>query len=163
MLQYQRAGSLIEELRFKDCNVLKTADTRTVWALQCSKIMRQMRSICDHHTFSTCPTKSSDTAAEPLWLDTELMPLVACLELHGPGAERLVGEDWSRQCSRISPREVDDRGDSIVEALAIAQALDGRVASTHEHQSAPVAVTNAHEPSRRRDRSEGHVERLATR
>ena len=63
----------------------------------------------------------------------------------------------------MSPREVDDRGDSIVEALAIAQALGGSVASTHEHQSAPVAVMNAHEPSRRRDRSEGHVERFATR
>ena len=124
--------------------------------------MQQMRSICDHHTVSTCPSKSSDTAAEPLDRCGAHATTVACIELHGPGAERLVGEDWSRQCSR-TPREVDGRGDSIVEALALAQALDGRVASTHEHQSAPVAVMNAHEPSRRRDRSEGHVERFATR
>ena len=124
--------------------------------------MRQMRSICDHHTFSTCPTKSSDTAAEPLDRRGAHATIVACLELHGPGAERLVGEDWSRQCSR-TPREVDGRGDSIVEALAIAQALGGSVASTHEHQTAPAAVMECPRTQQRRDRSKGHVEQITTR
>ena len=109
--------------------------------------MQQMRSICDHHTVSTCPTKSSDTAAEPLDRCGAHATTVACIELHGPGAERLVGEDSSRQYSHMSPREVDGRGASVVEALAIAHALDGSVASTHEHQTAPAAVMNAHEPS----------------